>query len=106
MFTLVLNEDEYGNVYKDCEIIAIELERVYRLGDCGVPKYELVVHVSYGNGIKVVKISNTYEQKDLVSKWIEGFKLKILELNKEKELTRGKILEEIEKVILIKNLGK
>lgn len=101
MFTLTLNEDEYGNVYKDCEIIAIELERA-----SWDYKYELVVHVSYGNGIKVVKISNTYEQKDLVPKWIEGFKLKILELNKEKELTREKILEEIEKVILIKNLGK
>jgi len=104
MFTLVLNEDGYGNVYKDCEIIAIELERM--LCNFGDPESELVVHVSYGNGIKVVKISNTYEQKDLVPKWIEGFKLKILELNKEKELTRRKILEEIEKVILIKNLGK
>ena len=101
MFTLTLNEDGYGNVYKDCEIIAIELEQA-----SWDYEYELVVHVSYGNGIKVVKISNTYEQKDLVPKWIEGFKLKILELNKEKELTRGKILEEIEKVILIKNLGK
>ena len=106
MFTLTLNEDEYGNVYKDCEIIAIELELTHRWCNCGDDDYELVVHVSYGNGIKVVKISNTYEQKDLVPKWIEGFKLKILELNKEKELTRKKILEEIEKVILIKNLGK
>ena len=105
MFTLVLDEDTYGSVYKDCEIIAIELERTYQIGP-GEYDYELVVRVSYGNGIKVVRVSKTYEQKELVTKWTDGFKLKMLELNKEKELTRKKILEEIEKVILIKKLGK
>ena len=79
MFTLTLNEDGYGNVYKDCEIIAIELERT--LCNCGDYEYELVVHDSYVNGIKVVKISNTYERKELVTKCTAGFKLKLSELS-------------------------
>ena len=104
MFTLTIGDENRGNVYANCEIIAIILEPEFGMGKYG--DYELAIHISYGNGIRVVKLTDTYNRKDLVAKWTAGLNLKILELNKEKELTKDKIFEEIEKMILIKNIGK
>ena len=105
MFTFLSTGDNCGNVYMYCEIISIELDDEFvHITDQDKESYQLRVLIKYG-GMYNITVTKKYLKKDIAANHINALVNVIKKINNYTQISKATMLEEIEKVILRKNVS-